>query len=392
MGASLKLGRIAGIGVHLHWTFLILVAWIFAAYLLGGEGWQAGLVGVVFICALFACIVLHELGHALTAKRFGVETRDITLLPIGGIARLQRMPDRPMQEFVVAIAGPIVTAVIAGVLALVLWPIVGTEGLRPGPLAGGKFFVNLMWVNVLLLVFNLIPAFPMDGGRMLRSLLAVKLDYGRATQIAAGLGQLLAVMFAFLALLPPLISPDFGINIFLLFIALFVFLGAAGESRLAQVRTLLQDVPVRDAMITQFRSLAPDDPVQRAADELLAGWQTDFPVIEGDRYRGMVRRDDIAAAFREGRGDVEVSQMMVQECPSVSDRDMLYRVMERMQTGHCSALPVTQNGSLVGLITTENIGELILLRSATKGAALRGRDVVDAAWNKPRADRSVTNK
>lgn len=365
MGWSLKLGRIAGIGVYLHWTFVILVGWIFASYILSGETWTAALLGVGFICALFACIVMHEFGHALTARRFGVQTRDITLLPIGGVARLQRMPDRPIQEFWVAIAGPLVTAAIAAVLAVVLWLVVGSEQLLPGPLAGGKFFQNLMWANVLLLVFNLIPAFPMDGGRVLRSLLATRMNYARATRIAAVLGQLLAFVFALVALMPPVFNP------LLLFIALFVFLGASGETRLAEVRMLLQDVPVREAMITRFRVLAPEDQVRKAADELIAGWQTDFPVIEDGVYRGMVRRSDIAEALQHGGAESAVGQVMQRDCGSVADYDMLYRVMERMQSERCSALPVTRNGELVGLITTENIGELMMIRAANDGEPLR---------------------
>jgi Zn-dependent protease/predicted transcriptional regulator len=359
MRGSLRLGTIAGIGVYLHWTFVILVAWIFGAHLLSGRGWLAGVAGVAFICALFGCIVLHELGHALTARRFGVATRDITLLPIGGVARLQRMPEHPLQEFLVAVGGPVVTAVIACVLAAVLWLSGGT--LRPdaAEMAPDRFVQNLMWANVILLVFNLIPAFPMDGGRMLRSLLALKLDYVRATNIAARLGQVMAIGFAIFALLSG--------NLFLLFIALFVFLGASGESHMAQVRMLLKDVPVRDAMITHFRALAPSDPVRKAAEELLAGWQTDFPVIEEGRFRGMLRRSDIESALQEHGGDVEVRQVMHHECPTVTDRDMLYRAMEQMQSDHCGALPVMHDGEMVGLVTTENIGEVMMIRSAASG-------------------------
>jgi Zn-dependent protease/CBS domain-containing protein len=371
MRGSLKLGRIAGIGIYLHWTFLILVVWIFSAYLLSGQGWQSGLMGVLFVLALFACIVLHELGHALTAARYGVETRDITLLPIGGVARLQRMPERPIEEFLVAVAGPAVTAFIAAVLAAGLWLTGELEWARANLLAmrTDRFFQNLMWANVFLLVFNLIPAFPMDGGRMLRSLLALRFDYVRATNIAAGLGQVIAVGFAILALAPPF-------NPFLLFIALFVFLGAMGESRLAQMRMLLGDVPVREAMITNYRTLAPDDPVQKAADELLAGWQTDFPVVEHGRFRGMVRRSDVAAALQSHGGNLEVRQVMHHECPTVTDRDMLYRVLETMQSDRCGALPVTHDGELVGLVTSENISELMMLRSAAGDRRVSENDVI----------------
>jgi len=208
--------------------------------------------------------------------------------------------------------------------------------------------------------FNLIPAFPMDGGRMLRAVLALSMPYQRATNIAASLGQLLAILFAFAEL--------FWLgNPFLLFIALFVYLGAGAEARLTEVRMLLRDVPVRDAMIIRFRSLQPDDTLQNAVDELLAGWQTDFPVVENGSFRGMLRRNDLATALQDRGTQAAVGELMETECPVLTHRDLLVQVMQHLENGGCSTLPVVHDSRLIGLLTNENQGELMMVRSAMRG-------------------------
>lgn len=356
---SWKLGHIAGIGVFLHWTFLLLIAWIFISYLAQGESVLAALVGVGFILALFGCILLHELGHALTARRYGVSTKDIILLPIGGVARLQKMPEQPLHELAVAAAGPAVNVVIAALLAVALYFVVGPEQMLVGGLAeGSNFFQNLMWVNVVLVVFNLIPAFPMDGGRMLRAVLAMQMPYERATNIAASVGQALAILFAIVGLF---------LNPFLLFIALFVYLGATGEAQLTEVRMLLRDVPVTAAMITNFRTVTPNDTLKAVVNELLDGSQMDFPVIEEGVFRGMIRRRDLAQALQEQGPETLVAEVMQPDCPTLTHRDMLEGVMEQIQTGQCSTLPVFRDDHLIGLVTTENLGELMMIRAAMRG-------------------------
>ena len=262
---SWRIARIAGIDLYVHVTFLILVGWVALSHYLARQSAADAFTGVAFIFSLFGIVVLHELGHALTARRFGIPTRDITLLPIGGVARLDRMPQDPKQELLVALAGPAVNVVLAAILFVVLELGQGLSAYGDVVRVGGRFLDQLFWVNVSLAAFNLLPAFPMDGGRVLRGLLALRMDYLRATQLAAGIGQAMAVLFGFVGLFT---------NPFLVFIALFVWLGAAGEASMVQMRSALAGIPVQKAMVTDFRTLAPDDPLGRAVDYVLAGFRT----------------------------------------------------------------------------------------------------------------------
>ncbi|REK29353.1 MAG: site-2 protease family protein [Planctomycetota bacterium] len=354
---SWRIARVAGVDIYLHWTFLLLIGWILFSYLMAGADWLGVWTGVGFVLALFVCVVLHELGHAMAARVFGIPTRDITILPIGGVARLDHIPEHPRQEFVIAIAGPLVNVVIAAVLAVLTLGLMGAGHLGYGALLTGRFLQNLMWANILLVLFNLIPAFPMDGGRMLRAGLATFLEYSTATRIAAGVGQVLAILFAVGGLFV------FN-NPFLLFIALFVYLGAAGEAQMAEVRSMLRGIPVREAMMTRFQALSPNDSLQTAATELLAGMQQEFPVVEEGRLVGMLRRADLAEGLRGSTGELRIADVMTQDCRCVNEFDLLERVMYEMHQGSCSVLPVVRGDRIIGLVDTENIGELLMIRSA----------------------------
>jgi Zn-dependent protease/predicted transcriptional regulator len=358
MSGSWKLGTVAGIGIYVHWTFALLIGWV----LLEGGGLSTALWRVVLVLSIFGCIVLHELGHALTARRFHIRTRDITLLPIGGVARLERMPDVPIQELWVAIAGPAVNVVIAIGLAALLIALTFAGLFRWDDNPEQSILTQLLAINIMLIVFNLLPAFPMDGGRVLRALLAQKLDYVRATEIAAAVGQAMAVLFAILAVFGGVIG--IGFNPFLLFIALFIYLGAREEARLVQMRFAFQGLPVRAAMMTRFHALNADDTVGKAADELLAGAQQDFPVVDNGRVVGMVDRSGLVRTLGERGRDVRISEVMQQDCPAVQENEMLDRTFQIMREGRCTTLPVLRNQELVGLITLENVGELIMLQSA----------------------------
>jgi Zn-dependent protease/predicted transcriptional regulator len=360
MRGSFHIGRLAGIDLYLHWTFMLLLVGAFIFYLLSGFDITIALAGVGLIAAVFVCVVLHELGHALSARRYGVPTRDITLYPIGGVARLQRIPERPSQELVVALAGPAVNVVIAGVLAVLIFATGQTFMPGQGLLAPHEMFVqNLFWINVILVGFNMLPAFPMDGGRVLRALLAMRMDYVRATQVAAGIGQGMAILFAFLAI--------FTFNPFLLFIALFVYLGAQQEASFALMRTAIEGLPVRSAMLTQFNTLHPWDTLEEAVRLLLAGSDQDFPVVDSGRMVGVLTRKRLMRALAEGdERATRIQHVMEATCAAADVGEMLDSVFLRMQEEECAVLPVVSNGKLVGVLTAENVGELVMVTSSLR--------------------------
>ena len=355
-----KLGTFAGIDVFVHATFLLLIGWIGYSYWLQYGTVAKVVEGILFILALFLCVVLHEYGHALTARRYGVKTRDITLYPIGGVARLERMPDKPIEELWVALMGPAVNLVIAALLFLYLDL---TSGLVPAAemtVASGSFLARLIAINVSLVLFNLIPAFPMDGGRVLRALLAMRMDYVRATQIAANVGQGLAFLFGLFGLFN---SP------FLLFIAFFVWIGASQEASMVQVRNSISGIPVTHAMQTKFETLSPSDRLERVVNLILAGSQQDFPVVENGQFIGVLTRDDFIRALSQKGQNTPVAEVIRRNVPSVDSHDMVEMALVRLQESGAKTLPVMHAGRFVGLVTSENITEFLMIRSALKTAS-----------------------
>jgi Zn-dependent protease/predicted transcriptional regulator len=355
----MKIGEIAGIGIYVHATFLLLLGWVAFSYYLAGQSIAMIVNGVAFMLALFGIVVLHELGHALTAKRFGIQTRDITLLPVGGVARLERMPDDPKQELWVALAGPAVNVVLAAVLFVALWLTSGPPSLSNLSMVSGNFWEKLLWVNVSLAAFNLLPAFPMDGGRVLRALLAMRMDYVRATQIAAHVGQGMALLFGFIGLF---------YNPFLVFIALFVWMGASQEASMVQMKSALGGIPIQAAMIKDFRTLAPSDTLERAVEHILAGFQQDFPVVEQERVVGVLTRNDLLKALSQRGTNGRVEDAMQRQFETADPNEMLETVFVRLQARGCHSLPLVRNGRLAGILTTDNIGEFLMVQAALRGA------------------------
>jgi len=360
MGWSWRIGRVLGIDVYLHFTFLLLLAFFGYSFYERG-GLSGALWGLAFLAALFGIIVLHELGHALAARRYGIPTRDITLLPIGGVARLERMPDDPKQELVVALAGPLVNVVIAAGLwlGLVLSQTL-TMDYRHLLSTEGFLLNQLLVINIVLVVFNLIPAFPMDGGRVLRALLAMRMEYTRATQIAATIGQAFAVLFGLLGL--------FTGHFMLLFIALFVWLGADAEASMVRIKSALAGIPIQRAMQTQFQVV---DPAARLSDVLAAisaGYQRDFPVLDAAGHLvGVLTRDEIMHALAEQRFDAPVGELMDTEFVTAHPRDMLQSVLARCEAAQCHVVPVVDRGRLVGLVSADRLGEFLMLDAALRG-------------------------
>lgn len=361
---SLKIGEFAGIGVFVHATFLLLVAWVILTHAAAGASVAATMGGLIFVLTIFACVVLHEFGHALTAKRYGIRTRDITLLPIGGLARLERMPDDPRQELWVALAGPAVNVAIAAALFVILLLTSNLAVLRETRLLGATFLAQLMAVNLFLALFNMIPAFPMDGGRVLRALLALRMDHVRATQIAAGLGQALAFVLGFVGLFT---------NPFLVFIALFVWIGAAQEASLAAMKAALGGIPVGRAMLSEFHTVSPHTTLREVVDLILRGSQQDFPVVDNGTVVGLLTRADLMRGLAAGGQEMTVAETMRRDVQFVDSHDMIEPAFLRLHQGAHHTLPVLHGGRLVGLLTLENLGELMMITAALgeRGERLR---------------------
>jgi len=353
---SIPLGRVFGTEIRIHLTFFLLLAWIGWAHGARG-GTEAAVSGIVFILLLFGCVLLHEFGHSLAARRYGIATPDITLLPIGGVARLERIPEKPSEELVVALAGPAVNVVIALILLVLLGGVPPVEVMGSPENADHPLLARLFWVNVSLVLFNLLPAFPMDGGRVLRALLATRLPHRRATDIAATVGQIMAFGLGFLGLIAgaPL----------LVFVALFVWLGAGAESQAVRARELTRGIPAREAMLTRFEILPVSASVGAAVELLLQTSQTDFPVVDGGgRLRGILTRSDMIRALREAGPDSPVLDAMQREVRTIGPRATLDEAMMALQSAAGPVGVVEADGRLVGLLTQENLGEMLMVEAA----------------------------
>jgi Zn-dependent protease len=359
---SMRLGSLAGIPVYIHATFLILLLWIALSYWRAEQSLVAVVHGLGFIIALFACVVLHELGHALTARRFGIRTRDITLLPIGGVASMEKMPDDPKQEILVALAGPAVNIFIAAVL----WLWLSLQGNTPtagvSALLQGNMLQQLLALNLFLALFNLLPAFPMDGGRVLRAVLALRMDHLKATRSAAAIGQAFALWLGLVGLL---------YNPFLLFIALFVWIGAMAEAGSEEVKSLLHGNTLAHAVITHFETLAPQDALSRAIQLTLEGVQKDFPVLENSEIIGVLTQEDLLRGLQEQGALATVADYMQTEIPRAELDEPLEKVMKELQDCPCHILAVTRQGKLAGIINMENILELLRIEAALKKQGTR---------------------
>jgi Zn-dependent protease/predicted transcriptional regulator len=363
---SWRVGKIAGIDVHVHATFWLLLVWVGLARYQAAGSVAAVVPELVFILAVFGIVVLHELGHALAARRYGIATRDITLLPIGGVARLDRMPRDPRQELVIALAGPAVNFVLAAVLYLTLRvagsvsSVAETASLDAGFL-GRALPARLIGINLWLGAFNLVPAFPMDGGRVLRAALAIRSgNYATATELAARIGRAFALLFGVIGL--------FVVgNPFLVFVALFVWLGAAGEAAAVQTSATLAGVPVRRVMITDVRTLSPNDPLERAVRFVLDGFQQDFPVVVDGQVVGVLTRAALLRALAERGPTAPVAAAMQKDFRAASPDEPVEEVMTRLESCNCHAMPVVRGRELLGVLTTENIGEFVMVQTALRG-------------------------
>lgn len=375
----MKIANISGIKVSVHWTFFLLILWIvISSYM---QSRDASVVGItlLFVLSLFVCVVLHELGHALTAKTFGIRTLNIILLPIGGIAQMKKMPEKPSQELLIAFAGPAVNVAIAGLLYIAVLLL----GLAPAVdvqmnISSSNFIFLLFSANLILAVFNLIPAFPMDGGRVLRAILAFNMNRDKATRIAAYIGQFIAVAFIFLGLF---------YNPLLILIGLFVFLGAQMEAEFVHSGFLLRSYKMKDVLLTKYYSLGTEKTVDDAVKILLSVQAKDFLVIDQGNVKGTLSRNDIIKALSEKGGSTPLSEAMNKEFVSFKTQDSVDKVFSEMRNGKQHIFPVFDNGNLAGAVDSDNINEILLVDEAKE--ILRSHKTIPVVSEEKKKERQL---
>lgn len=357
MKGSFKLGNIVGIGIFIHWTFSLLIAYIIFSNYRAGYTTEQIVWSVIFILSIFITVFLHELGHALAAKKFNIKTKDITILPIGGLARLDRIPEKPSEELVVAIAGPLVNIVLAVITGLFI-TVPNLKELTvqlEGGVNQSNFFLNFFIVNIWLSIFNLIPAFPMDGGRVLRALLAMTFERHIATNIAARIGQILAVGFVILG---------FYSNPFLIFIGIFIILGAQAEAQYTQTKSTLAGYKVKDVLMRDYKVIDKDETIKKAVQILLNGQSKNFLITENSLPIGTLSRDEIIKALSE-KGESEIIEnVMSKDLIFLNANTPLEEAYQKGLANHTSLMLVMENNQLIGTLDTENILEFIMIKDA----------------------------
>ncbi|MGH6664721.1 MAG: site-2 protease family protein [Pseudolabrys sp.] len=375
MSWSLNIGKVAGTVVRVHLTFLLFLAWIFAAtYAQGGAATAYN--SLAFMVLLFLCVLLHEFGHIFTARAFGVPTPYVTLLPIGGVAQLERIPEEPWEEFLIAIAGPMVNVVITVLLVFIGGATLHGYAATAIDNTQISLIDRLAAVNLFLALFNMIPAFPMDGGRVLRALLASRFGYVRATEIAAAIGQFVAFALGFIGLM---------VNPLLIFIAIFVYLAASSEAHMVALRAASRGVPVSHAMLTHFQTLMPDAHLDGAVQTLLQTGQGEFPVVnEAGKPVGVLGRGDLIRAIKTLGPDARVADAMIADMPTIGHRTTLEQAFRLLQQKQAPAVGVADaSGKLIGLVTGETIAQMMMLQnSLPKGAHL-------GPWTQPPSSKAA---
>lgn len=356
MKLSLYLGSYKNVKVFIHWTFSLLLLWIIISNMRQGMPALDILWIILFVLALFGCVVLHEFGHALAAQKYGIQTKDIVLYPIGGIARLEKLPEDPKQELWVAIAGPLVNIgifiILSGILSIQGFNIESLEVIKIEP---GTMVLYLASANLILALFNLLPAFPMDGGRILRAFLAIRLPRAKATQIAGGIGQFLAIFFIFFGLFN---------NPILVLIGIFIFLGAAAEVTHTQQESFLKGYKVKDALMMKFQIVAFDAPISKAVEKLLNSQATHFVVVKDDEAVGTLSRNEIIKGLKDGNENTLIEDVADFQPLKIETEENLDDAWKKMLSQNRKVAIVLENGHFLGILDQENISEFVMVKSA----------------------------
>jgi len=322
------------------------------------KGYEKALMSVLFICAVFACVLIHELGHSLVARHFGIQAKSITLLPIGGIAAMDEMPEKPAQEITMTLIGPFINLAIAGILYLFAGSWAGITAPNLYPVNTHDFLTGLIGVNIILAGFNLIPAFPMDGGRALRGFLAMRMSYVKATSLSVSIGQAISMVFIF-----------YGIffNFWLALIGIFLIIGAGSEKRHVLLSSLLRGVEVQEAMTTEFHSLKPDDLLSRVLEQAYHVCQDDFPVIGESGIQGIITRSGLLAAVHEKGLGVPVSEVMDRDYAKVNSRASLDDVYRLMLTTNKTVAAVIDGDYFSGILSLDGISRYFMIQANLRG-------------------------
>lgn len=351
MKGSIKLFEIFGISIEIHITFLLLPLLF---------GFLAGLKGVVLIIGVFICVTLHELSHALQAKKFGVRVDSVVLLPIGGVAAMRSMPEKPSQEFRIAISGPLFNFVLAAILFYPVYYLLGPRiFFSPSLKSWPHTFAYLYWLNIILGIFNLLPAFPMDGGRVLRAFLAQRMGFQKATKIAVNFGHLFSILFVFWGIATS--------NFWLIIIAIFIYIAASQEELQVDIMETLKRFKVKDILPEQYLTVNRETRLSKVLELIFHSHQEDFPVLEGDQVVGFVTRADLISAIHQYGLDKVVGEVMRRDFPSAGPRDSLIKVHKLMEESNLKAVPIIEEGRLAGVITMEDLGKIYSLMSVKKG-------------------------
>lgn len=354
--ASLYLGKIAGTALYIHWSFLLLIFYVYYSSYKEEGSLQQGLFSMLFLLAVFACITLHELGHIVVARRYGSPARSITLFPFGGIAQIEKMPEKPIHEFWMALAGPWVNVIIASVIFLVISLSSGMPEFGPlQALDQNSFLYNLMVVNITLAIFNLIPAFPMDGGRVLRAVLAMFIPRLRATRIAARIGQVIAIGFIILGIVA---------NWWLILIGLVIIIGASGEAMLEMNRSAMANHKVSDVVMHQYTLLHMDDTLEKVMQVMLDSHEKDFIVDAGDGTYGSLTGAEIVAGLQTHGKNITVGQIMNRNAPALNENMSLDDAFHKMTINDLTVCPVVRDNNLIGILDLPNINEFIAFELA----------------------------
>ncbi len=352
MRGSIKLFNAFGISVNIHVTFFILLLIVLTA----------GLKALFLIVSIFCLVTMHELTHSLVARYFGINVREITLLPIGGIASMAKMPEKPSQEFAISIAGPLFNLFIVLIFYFPMRLFLGKEVLHQSLRAFSistwpTTFASIYWVNLILAAFNLIPAFPMDGGRVLRALLARRMGYQKATKIAVNFGHFFALIFGYIGIL--------HMNFILVGIAIFIYMAASGEEMQVDAREVLKKFRVRDILSREFLTLSPDATLAKVLELMFHTHQEDFIVVDGNgKTAGFVTRQDVITNMHKYGTAKMVVEVMRTDFPMVKDIDTLAKAQIIMQENNIKAVPVQRNGEVIGVITLEDVGRVYSMMSS----------------------------